>query len=253
MRIKNGNGTFVTAAPVDPLTKISTNTGTGIISSGNVLDPTKWAAAGNNKDFTIKFAVSATVPPVTTYDIIDNVSGNSLLTGAAPGAAPYPRIYTDGSTISLKNQGAEPPFDYGVELSIQGAPATGDTFTVKASTNESIFTTLNDLITTLENANVPTGSTSLTNNLNTALTNFDNDLNQILTVRSSIGARMNEVTAVKNTGQDIALQYQETLSGLQDLDYTKALSEFSLKQIALTAAQKSFVSVQGLSLFNYIQ
>lgn len=244
-QIKNGNGTFVTAAS-------TTNTGTAVVSPGSVLDPAQWNAAANNKDFTIKFAVSAAVPPVTTYDIIDNVSGNSLLTGAAPGAAPYPRTYNSGSTISLKSQGAEPPFDYGAELSIQGAPANGDTFSVKASTNESLFTTLNNLITSLETANVPGNQTALTNNLNTALSNLDNGLDRVLTVRASVGARMKEIESVKSTGQDLALQYDQTLSGLQDLDYAKAISDLNRQQAGLEAAQKSFLKIQGLSLFNYI-
>jgi len=104
----------------------------------------------------------------------------------------------------------------------------------------------------LETANVPAGNAKLTNNLNTALSNLDNDLNNVLTVRASVGARMKEIDSVKSTGQDIALQYQQTLSGLQDLDYAKAISDLTLKQTNLQAAQKSFVAVQSLSLFNYM-
>lgn len=240
--IRNGNGTFVTAA-------VAGNTGTGIVSPGNVLNPAAWNSPGNNKDFTIRFAVNA---GVTTYDIVDNVSGNSLLTGAPPGAAPYPRTFTPGSAISLKSQGAEPPFDFGAELSIQGAPANGDQFSVMASANESMFTTLDDVINALESASVPGGQSGLINSLNTALSNLDNGLDQVLTVRASVGARMKEIEAVKNTGEEIALQYDKTLSGLQDLDYAKAISDLARQQAGLEAAQKSFLKVQGLSLFNYI-
>lgn len=249
-RIKNGNGTFITAAT-------TTNTGTGLVSPGTVLDPAKWNAAANNKDFTVNFYVdNSLTPPRTSYDIVDNVAGLSLLTGLAP-AVPvpgvgFPRTYTSGSTISLKSQGAEPPFDYGAELSIQGNPASGDSFTVKASTNESMFTTLNNLITALESANVPTEGTKLTNNLNTALSNLDNGLDQVLTVRASVGARLKEIESVKSNGQDIALQYEQTISNLQDLDYAKALSDLTRQQAGLEAAQKSFIKIQGLSLFNFI-
>lgn len=249
-QIKNGNGTFVTAAA-------STNTGTGLVSPGTVLDPTKWNVAANNKNFTVNFYVdNSLVTPRTSYDIVDNVAGISLLTGLAP-AAPvpgvgYPRTYTSGSAISLKSQGAEPPFDYGAELSVQGVPVTGDAFTVKASTNESMFTTLNNLITALETAKVPKEQSKLTNDLNTALSNLDNGLDRILTVRASVGARWKEVESVKSAGQDIALQYQQTISSLQDLDYAKATSDLARQQAGLEAAQKSYMKVQGLSLFNYI-
>ena len=47
-------------------------------------------------------------------------------------------------------------------------------------------------------------------------------------------------------------QYQQTLSDLQDLDYAQAISDFTRQQVALEAAQKSFVAISGLSLFKYI-
>ena len=74
--IKSGNGTFATAAA-------GINTGTGIVSQGVVLDAALWNAAGNNQDFTIRFDVTG---GATTYDIVDNVTGNSLLTDAAAAA-----------------------------------------------------------------------------------------------------------------------------------------------------------------------
>jgi flagellar hook-associated protein 3 FlgL len=189
------------------------------------------------------------MPPVTTYDIVDS-SNTSILGGT--GLPPYPRTYTSGSTISLKSQGAEPAFDYGVELSIGNAPANGDTFTINASTNESIFTTLDNLITALETASVPGNQTALVNNLNTALSNLDNGLDRVLTVRASVGARMKEIESVKSSGEDIALQYDQTLSTLQDLDYARAISDLTRQQVGLEAAQKSFLKIQDLSLFNYI-
>ncbi|HEY3326469.1 MAG TPA: flagellar hook-associated protein FlgL [Novimethylophilus sp.] len=241
--IHNGNGTFVTAAA-------AANTGTGVVSPGNVLDPAAWNSASNNKNLTVKFYVNSGVTPsVTTYDIVDNVSGNSLLTGVAAAAGPYPRTYTSGNTISLKSQGAEPAFDLGAELSVSGDPATGDTFSVKASTNQDIFTTLYSLITSLKsNGN----NAAITNANNTALSNIDQAQDKLFTVRAAVGSAMKEVEAQRNTNDDLAVQYKSTLSNLQDLDYTKAISDLTQKQVALEAAQKSFLKIQGLSLFNFI-
>lgn len=231
MQIKNGNGTFVTAAGAG-------NTGTGQVSVGTVLDPAKWAAVVD-KNLTVSFSVdNSVVPPVTTYDVSDGAG--SIIGG--------PRPYVSGSTIDLTTT----PPDYGIQLSVKGAPANGDTFTVQASSNESIFTTLNNLITALETAIVPSNQTALINNLNTALTNLDNGLNRVLTVRASVGARMNEVDSVKSAGQDTALQYDQTLSSLQDLDYARAISDLTRQQANLEAAQKSFLKIQDLSLFNFI-
>lgn len=247
MRIRNGNGSFVTSAS-------ATNAGSGIVDAGTVTDPAKWNAAANSKDFTIRFAVSAAVPPVTTYDIVDNVSGNSLLTGAAPGAAPYPRVFTPGQAIVLKSQGAEPAFDYGAQLVVAGNPANGDTFDVDASSSQSLFATLGNLINALEatTAASPSGGTLLANRIGSALTNLDQAEENLLRVRAGIGARMNEVDSLANAGEDLNLNYEETLSRLRSLDYAEAISRLTQQQGYLEAAQKSFLRVTDLSLFDYV-
>jgi flagellar hook-associated protein 3 FlgL len=249
--IKDGNGSFVTAAP-------TTNTGTGVVGPGTVTNPVAWNAAGNPRDFTVVFHVDSSVfPPVTTYDIVDNVNNVSLTTGAAPAAGPYLRTYTEGQTILLARQA--PPdtnpaaFDYGAELTISGDPADGDTFTVQASTNEDVFTTLYNLITALETAQrTSTGNARLANDLNTALNNLDRGIDNVLRVRSTVGVRLRETDDTQASQRDLVVQYQDTLSELRDLDYAKAISDLARQQLTYEAAQKSFARVQGLSLFNYI-
>jgi flagellar hook-associated protein 3 FlgL len=63
---------------------------------------------------------------------------------------------------------------------------------------------------------------------------------------------MNEVDTVSSINSSVDLQYQQTLSNLQDLDMVKALTDLTSKQTQLDAAQKSFVSTSKLSLFNYL-
>lgn len=250
--IRDGNGTFATAAA-------AANTGTAIVSPGTVTDSVAWNGAGNPGDFSVVFHVDTSVnPPVTTYDIVDNVNNISLTTGAAPAAGPYPRIYSDNGTISLSRQA--PPdtnpvaFDFGAELSIRGQPASGDTFTVRTSTNEDVFETVHNLITALETA-PPSGSTgniALTNRLNTALTNLDNALDNVLRVRAAIGARLREVEATQTSQADLVVQYDSTLSQLRDLDYAAAITDLTRNQFTYQAAQQSFIRVQSLSLFDLL-
>lgn len=246
MRIRNGNGSFATSAT-------ASNAGSGVIDAGTVTDPALWDAAGNGKDFTIVFAVSAAVPPVTTYDIVDNVSGDSLLTGAAPGAAPLPRVFTPGQAIVLKNQGAEPAFDYGAQLVISGSPADGDTFDVDASSSQSLFATLGNLITALESGtNTTSGNALLANRIGSALSNLDQAQDNLLRVRAAIGSRLNEIEALASAGEGLDLNYEETLSRLRDVDYAAAITQLTQEQGYLEAAQKSFLKVTDLSLFNYV-
>lgn len=247
MRIRNGNGSFVTSVN-------AANAGSGIIDAGTVTDPAKWNAAGNSMDFTIRFAVDNGVsPPLTTYDIVDNVSGNSLLTGAAPGAAPYPRVFVPGQAIVLRSQGAEPAFDYGAQLVITGNPADGDTFEIDASTSQSVFATLGNLIVALEAGNgAGSGNTLLANRIGFVLRDLDQAEENLLRVRAGIGARMNEIESLSGAGEDLNLNYEQTLSRLRDVDYAAAISQLTQQQSYLEAAQKSFLRVTGLSLFNYV-
>ena len=221
-QISSGNGTFVTAAS-------GSNTGTGVVDAGSVQNQASWA--GSDKNYQIKF----TSP--TTYDVIDNVSSATVVSGAA---------FTSGGSITIPGAG--------VQFTISGSPAAGDVFSVTpSSNNQDIFSTLGALITTLNtSASTPTSQAALFNGLGSAMSNLDSAQANVLSVRSNAGTMMNEVTAQKTTLSDLSIQYQGTLGNLQNLDYAQAASDFSMKQVSLTAAQKSFVQVQGLSLFNYI-
>jgi flagellar hook-associated protein 3 FlgL len=249
--IRTGNRTFETAAA-------TANTGTGIVSAGAVRNAAAWSAPTNPKNFEVRFHVNgATLPPTRTYDIVDTVNNISLTTGTAPTAGPYLRTYQPGASIVLARQ--TPPdtnpvnFDYGIELSITGEPANGDKFTIAPSVNQDIFATVYDLITALETAGPgPTAKTRLTNAINTALNNIDNAIDVSLTVRAAVGARAKEADTARSAAADLSQQYSTTLSQLQDLDYAKAISNLTFQQVSLEAAQKSFLRVQGLSLFEYL-
>lgn len=109
------------------------------------------------------------------------------------------------------------------------------------------FSTIETFITAL-NSGAPISASTL----NTGLSEIDTAMNNVLRVRSSVGTRQTELDATDSAQQDAALQYKSTLSQLRDIDYTQAISDLTRQQTGLQAAQKSFVNVQGLSLFNYL-
>ena len=114
---------------------------------------------------------------------------------------------------------------------------------------QDMFKTIDNLVQLLQTS---PGGAGLTTGLATALGNIDNALNSVTAVRASAGSRLQELDAVQTTGQDRALQFNQTLSRLQDVDYAKAAAELTQQQVNLEAAQKSFVKVAGLSLFSYL-
>lgn len=219
-----GNGRYQTVAA-------SSNTGAGIISSGTVTDVTK--LTGHN--YSLAFKVTGD-PAVTTYSVNDNSTNPATSVQAD-------QPYVDGQTIS---------FD-GMSMNVKGVPADGDSFSVKPSEKQSIFATMTNLIAALKQGTVGSaGKAALSNSLNQANDNLKNALDNVLTVRSDVGSRLNELDSLDSTGSDLNIQYASTLSDLTDLDLVSAYSTFSQQQLTLTAAQKSFTTMSGLSLFNYI-
>jgi len=154
----------------------------------------------------------------------------------------------------LRSQGTEPAFDFGGNIVVAGEPASGDSFTIAPSSSQSVFATIGKLIGAMEGATTGSSASTalLANDIGFALTNLDQATDNILRVRAQLGARMGEIDSLSSVSEDLNLQYQQTLSQLQDLDYAQAISDLTRKQTDLQAAQQSFVKMSQLSLFNYI-
>jgi flagellar hook-associated protein 3 FlgL len=253
MSAKSGNGTFV--ARTSGNTAGGINQGAGVIDAGTVLNPQKWQQAVNGFGWTVpanpalqvRFTVAA---GTTTYQLFD------VSDPAAPVAVSTAQTFTPGQTISLAstNPPAASATDFGSQVKIEGQPADGDTFSVTPSTSQSLFQTLQNLVATLR---APPGSVGnspaqYSNELAAQLTNLDQATTKVSQVESSVGARMRELDSLGNMSSDVDLQYQDSLSKLTGLDYAKAISEFTMQQTNLQAAQKSFVQVAGMSLFNIL-
>ncbi len=119
-----------------------------------------------------------------------------------------------------------------------------------AGGTRSVFRTLADLVQTIEDPSL-TGA-AYTASLSTAGANLDRGVDNLLRVRAAVGARMTEIDMLEAANGDLALQYDQALSNLQDLDYAKTAAELARRQMELEAAQKSFMSTSQLSLFNYL-
>ena len=253
MSAKGGNGTFATSTGGNTIGGI--NQGTAVIDQGSVLDQQKWQVAVNgfawstptNPALQIRFTVAA---GVTTYQVYD------VSTPLAPVAISAAAAFAPGQAIPLAstNPPAASVTDFGSQVVVQGQPADGDTFAIKPSSSQSLFQTMQNLIGILRTpVGLPAYSTTqLGNDLGTQLSNLDQGFNNVSRVHATVGTRLRELDSLGNASSDLDIQYQGSLSELQDLDYAKAISEFTLQQTYLEAAQKSFAQISGLSLFNYL-
>ncbi len=236
MRIKNGNGAFVTSAPL-------ANSGTGIISQGSLTNPQPTAAQqGNN------YLITFNNPP-TTYSITGTDStGAALPAGPGVNALPVPSsglAYTSGQNISFN----------GIQFTISGAPAANDQFTIAPSTNQSVFQTISNFIATLNTptAGNPAAAAQLATGIQNTLGGVNSAMTSVSTANAAVGSNLDGLAALTTAETNQGIEYKAALSNLQDVNVTQAITNLTQEQTMLTAAQKSFVSVENLSVFNYIQ
>ncbi|MNM97455.1 Flagellar hook-associated protein 3 [compost metagenome] len=143
----------------------------------------------------------------------------------------------------------------GVTFNVSGEPKDGDTLTMQPAreAGTDMFANLQNVIDTLRKpTTTPGDQANLSNVLSTATRQFSNSLDNVLTVRASVGSRMQELDALDDVGSNRDLTYSQTLSGLQDLDYAAAITEYYQRQTALQGAQQSFMQIQGMNLFKYL-
>jgi flagellar hook-associated protein 3 FlgL len=69
---------------------------------------------------------------------------------------------------------------------------------------------------------------------------------------AQIGSDMSVVDMQNSVLDETTLRMKSTLSDVQDLDYTEAITRMNKDQLALEAAQSTFAKIAKLTLFNYI-
>ncbi|HEY8329805.1 MAG TPA: flagellar hook-associated protein FlgL [Pseudomonas sp.] len=123
----------------------------------------------------------------------------------------------------------------------------------RSADDADLFATLENLIGTLATpVESETDKANLQSVLATAGKELGNSFDNVLAVRAAVGARLNELDVLDVVGGNRMLNYEQVLSDRLDLDYNKAISDYTLRQVGLQAAQKAFVDVQKLSLFNQL-
>lgn len=214
-QIKTGNGTFT-------VTPAAGNSGTGVLGATTVADPAAYAGGSYTIDFTAP----------TTYQVLN--SGNVVVASGT---------YTSGQAIAFN----------GLQVTLSGQPATNDSFAVAPSTNQSVFTTVQNLINALQTgASSPASQTQLSNSVTSALNNIDQALSNVSTVQANVGGRLDSVTTHLAVATSQQAQLQQSITSLQGLNYASAITSLDSQNTTLSAAMQSFTLTQGLSLFKYI-
>ena len=81
---------------------------------------------------------------------------------------------------------------------------------------------------------------------------IDQALGNIIDIRTSVGTRQNSLDSADTESASAKLVLQQTLSEVEDLDLTDAISKLTFEISALQAVQATFSRVQNLNLFNFL-
>ena len=215
-QIKNGNGTVTVSAN-------ALNTGSGIIGATTVSDPASYTGDSYSIQFTAADA----------YQVTDTTTNTVVTSGA----------YTSGQAITFS----------GLQVTLSGQPATGDIFAVSPSTNQSMFTTVQNLVTALQaGASSPAGQTPLSNSIAGSINDLNQVLTQMSTVQAGVGGRLDAITTQLSVATSQQTQLQQSIASLQGLNYASAITSLETQNTTLSAAMQAFSITQGLSLFKYI-
>jgi flagellar hook-associated protein 3 FlgL len=214
-QIKTGNGAFT-------VTPNAANTGSTVLGATTV---TGSAGYGGGT-----YSINFTAP--NAYQVLD--SNNNVVTSGA---------YTSGQAISFG----------GAQVTLTGQPATGDSFSVAPSGNQSLFTTVQNLINALQTGTGgPAAVPKLNNAVAAALNNIDQAISQTSTVQAGVGGRLNTITTQQSVATSQQTQLQKSISSLQSLDYASAITSLDSQNTTLSAAMQAYTLTQGLTLFKYI-
>jgi flagellar hook-associated protein 3 FlgL len=219
MNLTQANGTFRTAVTV-------ANTGTGTIDGGTTVDPTAWVA----DNYTLRFTSA------TDWVVEDDT-------------LPTPNVVTSGTGFA---SGQAIQF-LGARITVSGTPAAGDSFTIQPAQDTDLFRIVDGLIATLEGGNgLPSDRAVFAQQIGASIADLDQGLNRVLSVRAEVGSRLSAIDQANSSRESEAIDLQQLLSDLRDVDYAEAISKLNQEYAGLQAAQAAYTKISQLSLFDYL-
>jgi|TARA_A100001391_G_scaffold156327_1_gene114298 flagellar hook-associated protein 3 FlgL len=143
----------------------------------------------------------------------------------------------------------------GLEVAFEGVPNDGYAFSVEPvepSTDLNVFNALDDIIASLKTPveGDPAANANYQNVLASAMQRLDVNFDQVQTVISSVGTRLNEIDAIDANSGVRELSYAQDLQRLEEVDHYEAISQLQLRSAALDAALMAFKKIQATSMFN---
>lgn len=136
----------------------------------------------------------------------------------------------------------------GVERTVQFTRSGTDVFSrVLRSDGQSVefFNALDQMIEGMNN--------NETNPIEQGIADLNQMHNNLTLSQSKNGSEQMVVQSQRDVLDETVLRIKSTLSEIEDLDYTEAMTRMSKEMMGLEAAMGSFAKISGLTLFDYIK
>jgi flagellar hook-associated protein 3 FlgL len=214
---------------VSNVTASTSNTGTGQILTQGVVNAAAAAAfQTGNSPITVSFSTSGAQ---TTYTATQN--GSTLSTGPVSG----------NTTVQLG----------GVDYSVSGAPASGDSFTIAPSRPQTVFSLLQTISGALSTAGGTPAQVAQTNQiLNQGLASLTQYQQAFVTAQAQNGVTLQAISSAGTSNTNQSTQIQTNDQNATAVNAPVAIANLDETLTALQAAMKTFGDVQNLSLFNFL-
>lgn len=177
--------------------------------------------------------------------------GHYLFSGASASTEPFVEVngsvvYQGDQTSSrlTSEQKAHLSFTYsGSE--VFGRVVRNDETTNNEPQSVGFFDVIDDLITSVKN--------SQPDDIRRGLAETDQLFNTLDLSLVQLGADRNNIEQENSIIEGTVLNLKNTLSGIEDLDYSEAVSRMNREMLAMEAAMSSFSKSSQLSLFNFLR
>jgi len=213
---------------------VTANSGTGSVTTPLFLG----SPPSNQDTYMIEFNATNPLPNYTIYA----VSNPGVPLVDVNGVTLSGITYIAGQTVTVNN----------LQFQINGAPNPGDSFAIQLAPTgtKDMFSVAQNLISSIQT--VGGNSPALGYQIGVSIADIDNIIDNLSSIISQIGTRRNLVQSQIDNNSQFIIFFSEQLSSLIDLDMAAAVTALNQQTVALDAAQKSYLKITGLTLFNYL-
>ncbi|NDJ83792.1 flagellar hook-associated protein FlgL [Vibrio campbellii] len=160
------------------------------------------------------------------------------------------QLEKDGGIVQVDDYSPIDGIQYeGVNIQLKGQVSAGDSITLEPRQTFSVFDAFKE---TMQWSESSVSDASATAKLHQMTEEFQAAFVHMNKVRTDVGAKLSTLDIQEQNHEDFNLSLAKAKSNFEDLDYSKAVIEFSENSRALQASQQAFGKTKDLTLFNYI-